>query len=147
MKTLFVGSDHAAFEEKQLLVTWLTELGYRVVDCGTKSAESVDYPTYAQAVAKEVAHERGEGILLCGSGIGVSMVANRFQNVRAALCRTPHDAVLSRQHNNSNILCLGARVHDFSELQEITRAWLEASFEGGRHERRVALFNSLGEKA
>jgi ribose 5-phosphate isomerase B len=144
---LFVGSDHAAFHEKQLLVTWLKGLGHQVDDCGTDSTESVDYPVFASAVARAVAKSGERGILLCGSGIGVSMVANRFQSIRAALCQTPRDAELSRQHNDANILCLGARSHSFDELKSITEAWLNTSFEGDRHQRRVDLFNSLGEHA
>lgn len=144
---LFVGSDHAAFHEKQLLVTWLKSLGHQVDDCGTDSTESVDYPVFAISVARSVAKSGERGILLCGSGIGVSMVANRFQTIRAALCRTPRDAELSRQHNNANILCLGARNHSFEELQQITEAWLNTAFEGDRHQRRLDLFHSLGADA
>jgi ribose 5-phosphate isomerase B len=143
--TIYLGSDHAAFEEKQLMVTWLQELGHSVVNCGPETPESCDYPVYAISVARQIAQSSDLGILLCGSGIGVSIVANRFKGVRAALCRNSKEAELSRQHNNANILCLGARLHSFEELQQIVRTWLDASFEGGRHQRRIDLFNELGE--
>lgn len=129
------------------MVTWLRELGHEIVDIGPETPESTDYPLYAQRVVKEVVESNGFGILLCGSGIGVSMVANRYKNIRAALCRTPKEAMLSRQHNNANVLCLGARIQSFEELQQIVRSWIDSDFEGGRHQRRVDLFNSLGEDA
>ncbi len=143
---LILGSDHAAFAEKQTLKAWLKDQ-YEIVDVGCPTDERCDYPTYATAVVKEVLGQKTLGILLCGSGIGVSMVANRYAGVRAALCRTPREAELSKQHNNANVLCLGARLHTIDELKAIITAWLESSFEGGRHLDRVNLFDGLGEKA
>lgn len=144
-ETIFLGSDHAAFSAKETLKKSLLEQGHDVQDLGTHSNERASYSEYAIAVAKEVALGKGRGILLCGSGIGVSMAANRFKNVRAALCRTKEDAKLSRLHNNANILCLGARVNSDEEIIEITKTWLKTEFEGGRHEDRIACFNNLGQ--
>ena len=144
---LYIGSDHAGFNLKSALLEKLTSEGHEVVDLGTNSLDSCHYPEYATSVAKEVSKSDGKGILVCGSGIGVSMVANRYQNVRAALCRTSVEAELSRQHNNSNIICLGERLTEQSLAFEIIETWLKTDFEGGRHQGRVDLFNSLGEKA
>lgn len=143
----FLGCDHAAFEGKEKLKSWLKEQGVELHDMGTSSDERCDYPVYAKAVAAKVLESQDHrGILLCGSGIGVSMVANRFQGLRAALCRSVEDATLSRQHNDANILCLGARVSSQKEMEEIVLAWMHASFEEGRHQGRIDQFNSLGEK-
>jgi ribose 5-phosphate isomerase B len=144
---LYIGSDHAGFNLKSALLEKLTSEGHEVVDLGTNSLDSCHYPEYATNVAKEVSKNDGKGILVCGSGIGVSMVANRYQNVRAALCRSSVEAELSRQHNNSNIICLGERLTEQSLAFEIVDTWLKTDFEGGRHQGRVDLFNSLGEKA
>ena len=142
---IYIGCDHAAFEAKEQLKIHLAE-HIQVVDVGTNSTESCHYPEYATKVANEVATSSEDlGILICGSGIGVSMVANRYKNVRAALCRSVEDAKLSRQHNNANVLCLGARSNTIDELVEITDRWLEAQFEGGRHQIRIDMFNGLGE--
>jgi ribose 5-phosphate isomerase B len=146
MTKIFIACDHAAFEAKEVLRQHLLK-AHEVIDLGTHSAERCDYPDYAVAVARKVQAGEGIGILLCGSGIGVSLVANRFAGVRAALCRTPYEAELSRQHNNANILCLGARINNSDEIKAIAEAWLIASFEGGRHAERIAMFDSLGEKA
>lgn len=142
---LYIGCDHAAFVEKELLKKSLETQGIEVEDKGTYSNDRCDYPDFAGEVAKAVSKSGGLGIILCGSGIGVSMVANRYRGVRAALCRTPLDATLSKQHNNSNIICLGARINSEEELRDITKAWLDAEFEEGRHTGRVAKFNEIGE--
>lgn len=145
---IYLGSDHAAFEAKQSLIEWLNTLDYEVIDLGTKTPERCNYPDYARLVSREIQNDsHAVGIILCGSGVGVSMVANRFQNVRAAVCHDAQQATLSRQHNNANVLCLGARVTDEDAHRTITQAWLEAQFEGGRHAERVALFDDLGVKA
>ena len=141
---IYIGCDHAAFEEKEALRDYL---GGRceVVDKGPFSGDRCNYPDFAKAVAQEV--QKGErGILLCGSGIGVSIVANRFSGVRAALCRTVEEAKLSRQHNDANILCLGARISTMDDMKSMIDAWLEEDFEGGRHSERIAIFNDWGEK-
>jgi ribose 5-phosphate isomerase B len=143
---LAIGCDHAAFEAKETLKTYLESLGHEVQDLGTHSADRCNYPDYASAVAKSVANSSDvKGILVCGSGIGVSMVANRYKGIRAALCHTKEAALLSRQHNDSNVLCLGARLNSKEELEEITKTWLEGQFEEGRHSERIALFDQLGE--
>jgi len=133
-----IGSDHAGFQLKERLVRELRSLGYDALDVGTKSDASVDYPDFAHPVASRV--ERGEskrGILLCGTGIGMSIAANRHHGVRAGVIWDPEVAKLSRQHNDSNILVLPARFVSEDEGVQILRAWLETPFEGGRHERRV----------
>ena len=143
---IYMGSDHAAFEEKEILKSYLKEAGHEVVDHGPDSADRCDYPDFASLVAKSVASdETSMGVLLCGSGIGVSMVANRYKRVRAALVRSVEEAKLSRGHNDANILCLGARLTPMDQIKEITSAWLETSFEEGRHTGRIAKFNELGE--
>ena len=144
---IFLGSDHAAFNEKESVKTLLLDLGHDVVDCGTNSLESTHYPIFAERVARGVREdENSRGILLCGSGIGVSMVANRFSNIRAALCRTISDVSLSREHNNSNVLCFGARVTSMQDIKKMIDTWLSTPFEGGRHANRVEMFNNWGEK-
>lgn len=144
---LHMGSDHAAFEEKETLKNFLKDLGHEIIDHGPENAERCDYPDYAAKVAKAVAKDDSSmGILLCGSGIGVSMAANRYQNIRAALVRSEEDALLSRGHNNANILCVGARLTSIEDIKVIAKKWLETPFEEGRHTGRVAKFNDLGEK-
>ena len=139
-----LGCDHAAFEGKEELKKYL-EKKFGVLDEGTYSDERCDYPDFASKVAKRVVEEKIPGILLCGSGIGVSIVANRYRGVRAALVRTPEEARLSRQHNDANVLCLGARINSDAEIREMVDAWFEAEFEGGRHTDRLAKFANLGE--
>ncbi|TFH27657.1 MAG: ribose 5-phosphate isomerase B [Myxococcales bacterium] len=136
-KTLIVGSDHAGLELKRELSGVAAELGYEVVDIGTHSADSTDYPDYAHQVASAVAAGEGLGLLVCGTGLGMSMAANRHPGVRAAMCGDVFSASMSRQHNDANVLCIGARVVGAGLAAEIVKAFLTASFEGGRHERRV----------
>jgi ribose 5-phosphate isomerase B len=144
---IFIGCDHAAFDEKEAVKAYLCELGHEVEDCGTLVNERVDYPDHASAVAKSVlSSPDSRGILLCGSGIGVSMVANSYAGIRAALCRTVEEAKLSRGHNDANVLCAGARLVELSLIKEMISVWLEAPFEGGRHQDRVNKFSNLGEK-
>ena len=133
-----IGADHAGFPLKQKLVDELKKLGYDPIDVGTNSPESTDYPDYAHPVAHQV--EDGEakrGILLCGTGLGMSYAANRHHGVRAAVAWTPEIAKLSREHNDSNILVLPARFVSDDEGIAILKAWLDTPFEGGRHQRRV----------
>ena len=136
-KTLVVGSDHAGLELKRELAGVAAELGYEVVDVGTHTTDSTDYPDYAHQVAGAVARGEGPGLLVCGTGIGMSMAANRHSGVRAALCGDVFSALMARQHNDANLLCIGARVVGAGLAAEILKAFLNASFEGGRHERRV----------
>jgi ribose 5-phosphate isomerase B len=136
---LAIASDHAGLALKESLKGTLTRLGVDFVDLGTHSDASTDFPDYAHAVASGIADGRfGLGILVCGSGIGMSMAANRHRGVRAALCTDPYCARMSRQHNDANVLCLGSRVVGIGLAEEIVQAFLSASFEGGRHIGRVA---------
>ncbi len=134
-----LGSDHAGYEVKEKLKTILSSLGHEWIDKGTGSAESCDYPDFAAAVAKSVAGGEAEsGILICGAGIGMSMAANKVPGIRAAKVCSEEEARLSRQHNNANVLCLGARTQDYeTRIVPIVKTWLTASFEGGRHAQRV----------
>lgn len=141
---IFLASDHAAFNEKQELVSYLKGK-YEVVDLGTHTAESTHYPDWAIKLVEQVRAEKAVGILLCGSGIGVCMTANRFADIRAALCRDEDDAKMSRLHNNANVLCLSGRKTPIELIKKITDTFLTTSFEGGRHQTRVDLFNNLGE--
>ncbi len=133
-----LGSDHAGFELKEVIKKMLTEQGLAVEDFGTFSLHSCDYPDYARKVADAVSHGSCEkGILVCGSGVGVSIVANKVRRVRAALIGDVETAKLSRQHNNANVLCLAGRTTSSEQAQAIIAAWLTTDFEGGRHARRV----------
>ncbi len=142
---IVIGSDHAAYNLKEKIRMYLLENGYEVEDTGPKNENSVDYPDYGIKVASLVsAGKFNRGILLCGTGIGMSMVANRFSNVRAALCNDLFSAIMSRRHNDSNILVMGGRVIGDVLAIEILKAWLETSFEAGRHKLRIDKFNNLG---
>ena len=133
-----IGSDHAGFELKEKLEAVLTGLGFAVDDVGTHSTASTDYPDYAHPVAAQVEQGRAKrGILLCGTGLGMSYAANRHHGVRAAVAWSPEVAALSRQHNDSNVLVLPARFLSETEATKILTTWLETPFEGGRHETRV----------
>lgn len=136
---LAIGSDHAGFEYKALLIDALTKAGWQVADKGTYSLDSTDYPDYAHPVATMV--ENGEaavGILVCGSGNGVCMTANKHKGIRAALCWNGELASLSRQHNNANVLCIPSRFVSEEVAMDMTDIFLSTAFEGGRHEKRVS---------
>ena len=136
---LAIGSDHAAFELKNHLAARLREAGHEVVDLGTRSPESCDYPDYARPVAEAVARGEAErGIVVCGTGIGVSIVANKVPGIRAARCLCEYDARYARLHNDANVLALGARVTGTGLAEAIVDVFLSTEFEGGRHARRVA---------
>ena len=133
-----IGSDHRGFEAKERIKALIEEMGITVTDHGTDSRESCDYPDKAFAVARDVAEGRADrGILFCGSGVGMSMTANKVAGVRAALCHDELTAQLSRRHNNANVLCLPADLVGDALMQSMVRTWLETEFEGGRHARRV----------
>jgi len=133
-----IGSDHGGYELKTIVVRHLRELGHEVEDYGTHSLDSVDYPDFALPVAKAVAAGQCErGMLICGTGIGVCIAANKVRGIRAALCSDTYSARMSRQHNDANILCMGGRVLGQGLALDIVDTWLNASFEGGRHARRV----------
>jgi ribose 5-phosphate isomerase B len=136
-KTLIVGSDHAGLDLKRELLGVAAELDYEVIDIGTHTADSADYPDYAHQVASAVGRGEGLGLLVCGTGLGMSMAANRHSGVRAAVCGDVFSASMTRQHNDANVLCIGSRVVGAGLAAEILKAFLEASFEGGRHQRRV----------
>lgn len=141
-----IGSDHAGFSLKQELVAPLTSAGHEVLDLGTSSPDSVDYPDFAGAVARSVfSGEADRGILVCGSGIGMSIAANRFPGIRAALCLDVETARLSRAHNDSNVLVLAGRKTGGAEARSIVEAWLSAEFEGGRHAKRLQKLEALGQ--
>ena len=142
---IVIGSDHAAYEMKELVKQFLHSKNIESIDVGTTSADRCDYPDYATAVTKQVISQKITGILLCGSGIGVSIVANRYKGIRAALCRSPLDAEMARKHNDANVLCLGARTNTEQEIKTIIESWLSHSFEGGRHTDRLIKFQKLGE--
>ncbi len=137
-ETIPIASDHAGFEMKEMLAAELARLGYDVQDLGTTSEEPSDYPDYAHPLAAEVsAGKVKRGILLCGSGIGADIVANRYPHVRAALAWKPEIAELSRKHNDSNVLVVPARFVTEAEAVDMMKRWLDTEFEGGRHARRV----------
>jgi ribose 5-phosphate isomerase B len=143
-KRLVIGSDHAAVELKEKVVALLSELSIPTHDAGPFTNDSVDYPDFAAQVAKGVASgEYDGGILLCGTGIGMSMAANRFPGVRAALCSDIFSAIMSRQHNDANVLAMGARVTGDALALEIVRTWLKTPFEGGRHQSRIDKFDQI----
>ncbi len=140
-----IGADHAGFDVKETIARRLREAGFEVADCGAFSKDSVDYPDYAAAVARKVAAgECPRGILVCGTGIGVAMAAGKIAGVRAATVHDRFTAQMSREHNDSNVLCLGARVLDAKHAVELAEFWLTVPFEGGRHERRVRKIDALG---
>lgn len=141
---LFIACDHAAFEAKEALRQHL-EGSHPVQDLGTFTLDSVHYPNYAVKLAQEVLrHPGSRGILLCGSGIGVSIVANRFRGIRAALCRDLDDAKMCRLHNDANVICLSGRKTSIDLLRPMVDTFLTTAFEGGRHQERLDLFKELG---
>jgi RpiB/LacA/LacB family sugar-phosphate isomerase len=143
-----LASDHAGYSEKEKLKPLLRELGIQFTDLGTVSEESVDYPDYAAKVAEHVARgEVDQGLLVCGSGIGMSISANKVPGVRAALAWSEETARLARQHNDANVLAIGARTTPQQQIADIVRAWFDAEFEGGRHGERVAKITALEQRA
>jgi len=144
---LVIGSDHAGFELKEDLRRYLKEQDIDVEDLGVSSEAPVDYPDIGAIVAEKVARREFErGILICGSGIGMSVVANRFAGVRAALCHDLYTARMSREHNDANVLVLGGRLTGKGLAREILKVWLESKFQGGNHQRRLEKIQSLEKK-
>ncbi len=142
-----IASDHAGIRLKAAFIQSLKDLGYAPLDLGPDSDESVDYPDFGRLVARKVANgEYTRGILICGSGIGISIVANKFRGVRAALCYTVESARLSREHNDSNILVCGERMIPESLAIEILKTWLETPFSGGRHQVRIDKISAIEEE-
>jgi ribose 5-phosphate isomerase B len=139
---IFIACDHAAFEAKEALRAALSS-HHQITDLGTYTADSVHYPEYAQKLAKAVLAAPGSrGLLLCGSGIGVSIAANRFKGIRAALCRDLDDAEMCRRHNDANVMCLAGRKTPVKELIPMAEKFLSTAFEGGRHQTRVEMIEN-----
>ncbi|MBO5270489.1 MAG: ribose 5-phosphate isomerase B [Clostridia bacterium] len=139
-----IGNDHTAVSMKRHIVSYLTKKGYTLVDFGTDTEERVDYPLYGKAVAEAVA--RGEcdlGILICGTGIGISLAANKVKGIRAAVCSETYSAAMTRRHNDANIIAFGARVVGEATAETIVDAFLEAEYEGGRHASRVEMIRKI----
>jgi ribose 5-phosphate isomerase B len=141
---IVMGSDHAGYALKEFIKEYLTVSDFKVEDCGTFSEDSVDYTDFGILVAGKVSSGNfNRGILVCGTGLGMSMVANRFKYVRAALCNDIFSAMMCRQHNDSNILVLGGRVIGSELAKEIVNVWLKTPFEGGRHKKRIEKFDTI----
>jgi ribose 5-phosphate isomerase B len=140
---ILIGSDHAGFALKTLVQQYLSDRGIQVRDVGCENEQSCDYPVFAKDLCERIlAGEAGRGILICGTGLGMSVAANRFQGIRAALCTTEFHARMSRAHNDSNVLVLGGRVTGSELALAILKEWLDTPFEGGRHNRRVNLIDN-----
>jgi len=140
-----IGSDHAGFELKSHIVAFLAKIGMETDDLGPFDESSVDYPDYAKKVCGAVLSGKCDrGILVCGSGVGMSIAANRFRGIRAVLCTSLYLAEYSRLHNDSNVLCLPGRLMEKDTAEDIVEKWLDTAFEGGRHERRVKKLDELG---
>ena len=142
-----IGNDHSALELKAEIISFLKEKGHDVVDYGTNSSASCDYPVYGEIVARAVAAgEVEQGILICGTGLGISLAANKVKGIRAAVCSEPFTAKMARVHIHCTILAFGARVVGAELAKMIVETWLDAEFEGGRHQRRVDLITAIEEK-
>ena len=144
-KIIPIGSDHAGFELKEYLVREVNKLGYTIIDHGTLGGESVDYPDFIHPVARSINNgEYKKGIVICGSGQGANMTANKYPNVRSALCWDVQQAELSRKHNNANIIALPGRFIKKEDALEAVKVFLNTGFEGGRHQRRVEKISEVG---
>ena len=142
-----IGCDHAGIELKEQLIVLLEKMGIEQLDEGTNTPDSVDYPDFGEKVSMAVASGMVDrGILICGTGIGMSIVANKIKGIRAALCSEPFSARMSRLHNDANVLVLGGRVTGMSLAEDITRVWLETPFDGGRHAKRLDKISLIEEK-
>lgn len=137
MSQIFIASDHAGFPLKERVVEEFQKSDIKITDLGCDSTDSVDYPDFAQKLSTQIAQESDFGILICGSGIGISIAANRFKHIRAALCHNLESATLARKHNNANVICLGARMIQSKDAFEMIKAFLNTEFEDGRHAKRV----------
>jgi len=139
-----IASDHAAYNEKQEIIKYLLDKRLDILDLGTNSEESVDYPIFGQRVAESIIDKKVDrGIVICGTGIGISIAANRYKNIRATLCNTPEHAEMARKHNDSNVLALGGRTTNLEDLKSIVDVWLSTDFEGGRHQKRINLIEKV----
>lgn len=143
-KTIAFGCDHGGFAYKKEVIDKLISNGYTVIDCGTDSTASVDYPVYADKVCTEITSGNAQlGILICGTGIGMSIAANKHKGIRAACCENTFSARMTRMHNDSNVLCLGARVLGIELAHDMIDLFVTTEFEGGRHQNRVNMLNEL----
>lgn len=141
---LAIGSDHVGIELKPIIIEYLQELGHTVEDFGPDSAERTDYPIYGRKVAEEVAAGNFDGgVLICGTGVGISITANKVKGIRAVVCSEPYSAKLSKEHNNTNIVAFGSRVIGSELAKMIVKEWLDATYEGGRHAKRVGMISEL----
>ena len=139
MTRIILASDHGGYKLKIEIIKHLTDKGFEIADLGCYDTNSCDYPEYAQKLAKEVISSGDKGILICGTGIGMSIAANRFKEIRAAHCTDTFSARMTRMHNNSNVLCLGERITGVGLATDIVDAWINTSFEGGRHKKRIEM--------
>jgi ribose 5-phosphate isomerase B len=143
--TYYVATDHAGIAEKEFVIGLLKNKGITVVDLGPSTADRVDYPDFAQKVVESVLSDKESfGVLICGSGIGMSIMANRYSGIRAALCHDAYTATVARGHNDANVLCIGARIVGLGVMESIVDAWVNGSFEGGRHGCRVEKLGAVG---
>ncbi len=142
---VFIASDHAGFKLKEFIKQYFKARDLEIVDLGVEGTNSVDYPDFAQILCKKVLQDSSNrGILICGSGIGMSMSANRFKGIRAALCTSAYMAQITRKHNDANVLCLGARISGEGEVESMLEAFLHTAFEGGRHSIRIEKIDNKG---
>ena len=143
---IVIGNDHAAVEMKMEVMNYLTELGHEVINIGTDEAKSCNYPEYGEKAGRMVASGEADcGVLICGTGVGISIAANKVKGVRAAVCSEPVTARLVKEHNNANIIALGARIVGIETSKAILDAWLGAEFQGGRHQTRIDLIHKIEE--
>ena len=144
MKMIAIGSDHGGYKLKEEIKKYLEEKEIEYTDCGTFDEQSIDYPEIAKVVALEVQNQKCEkGIIICRSGIGMSMVANKFKGIRCAKCNDEEEAKFSRMHNNANMLALGADYMDANKAIRMVRTWIATEFEGGRHEERIQIIEEI----
>ena len=139
-----MGNDHSAIELKNIIKEFVESKGYEVIDFGTNTPESCDYPVFGEKVGRAVASGEADlGIVICGTGVGISLAANKVKGIRACVCSEPYTAKLSKMHNNSNVLAFGDRVVGSEMAKMITEEWLDAKYEGGRHQRRVDMLMEI----
>ena len=139
-----IGNDHVAVEMKEHIKSYLQEKGHEIIDCGTNSSERTDYPIYGKRVAELVkSKECDYGVLICGTGVGISLAANKVDGIRAVVCSEPYSARLSRQHNNANIVAFGARVVGQATAEMIVDEFFSAEYEGGRHQKRIDMISAI----
>ena len=143
-KIIAIGNDHAAVDMKYEIKEYLEQKGFKVINFGTDAEESCDYPVYGEKVARAVASgEADQGVLICGTGIGISLAANKVKGIRCAVCSDPVSARLTKEHNNANIIAFGARIIGIETAKAIVDAWLDAEFMGGKHQRRIDMISAL----